>query len=57
MKLCPIAVVAGCEKCPVFRLCPAKSLLGGYEKPTVAKAKPAASKPRSKPKSKAKLLD
>jgi len=57
MKLCPIAVVAGCEKCPAFRLCPAKSLLGGYEKPPVAKAKPAASKPRSKPKSKAKLLD
>ena len=24
MKVCPIAIVAGCEKCPFFKLCPAK---------------------------------
>ena len=53
MKVCPIAVVAGCEKCPVFKLCPAKGLLGGYQKPPAVKAKPAARKPRAKP----KLLD
>ena len=57
MKVCPIAVVAGCEKCPVFRLCPAKGLLGGYQKPPVAKAKPAVRKARAKAKAKAKLLD
>jgi hypothetical protein len=57
MKVCPIAVVAGCEKCPVFRLCPVKGLLGGYEKPPVPTVKPAAGKPRAKPKAKPKLLD
>jgi hypothetical protein len=57
MKVCPIAVVAGCEKCPFFRLCPAKGPLGGYVKPPVPTAKPAARKPRAKPKAKPKLLD
>ena len=26
--LCPIAIVSGCESCPVFKVCPAKSILG-----------------------------
>ena len=41
MTLCPIAVVAGCRKCPAFSVCPLKSVLGDHvpeqEKP---KAKP-----------------
>jgi hypothetical protein len=53
MKVCPIAIVAGCPKCPVFRICPAKELLGGYEKPPEVKAKPAARKPRAAAKKKA----
>jgi hypothetical protein len=57
MKICPIAVVAGCEKCPFFKLCPAKGVLGGYEKPPAAKARPVARKARAKPKPKSKLLD
>jgi hypothetical protein len=28
MTLCPIAVVAGCKKCPVFSVCPLKSVIG-----------------------------
>ncbi|MGB7503108.1 MAG: hypothetical protein WBM25_11995 [Azonexus sp.] len=48
MKVCPIAIVAGCEKCPFFKLCPVKGVLGGYEKPPEVKAKPAARKPRAR---------
>lgn len=42
MKVCPIALVAGCPKCPAFKVCPAKGLLGGYVDPLKAKepAKP-----------------
>lgn len=28
MKICPIAVVVGCRKCPVFSVCPLKSVIG-----------------------------
>ncbi len=28
MTLCPIAIVAGCEKCPAFKICPLKSVIG-----------------------------
>ena len=28
MTVCPIAVVAGCAKCPAFRICPLKGVLG-----------------------------
>jgi hypothetical protein len=28
MTLCPIAVVAGCQKCPAFKICPLKTVLG-----------------------------
>lgn len=33
MTLCPIAAVASCTKCPLFKVCPAKSLLGDQPKP------------------------
>ena len=35
MTLCPVAIAVGCRKCPVFSVCPAKSLIGDYkpEKP------------------------
>lgn len=32
MTLCPIAVVAGCKKCPAFKICPAKGVLGDQKK-------------------------
>lgn len=28
MTLCPIALIIGCRKCPVFALCPLKSFIG-----------------------------
>jgi hypothetical protein len=33
MTLCPIAIVAGCKKCPAFAFCPLKSVIGDYKKP------------------------
>lgn len=30
MTLCPVAIAVGCKKCPVFKVCPAKSTLGDY---------------------------
>jgi len=31
MTLCPVAIAVGCQKCPVFKVCPAKSSLGDYQ--------------------------
>ena len=28
MVVCPVALAVGCRKCPVFAICPAKSLIG-----------------------------
>ena len=33
MTLCPIALVAGCKKCPAFSVCPLKSVIGDQPKP------------------------
>jgi hypothetical protein len=48
MTVCPIAIVAGCQKCPAFKICPLKGVLG--DKPAApVEAKPAAkasAKPR-----------
>ncbi len=32
MTLCPVALAAGCVKCPVFKICPAKGIIGDYKK-------------------------
>jgi hypothetical protein len=32
MTLCPIAIVAGCKKCPAFSVCPLKGTIGDYKK-------------------------
>lgn len=32
MTVCPIALTAGCKKCPMFSLCPLKGVLGDYRK-------------------------
>lgn len=31
MTLCPIAVVAGCRKCPAYSICPLKGVIGDYK--------------------------
>jgi len=28
MSICPIAIVAGCKKCPAFKICPLKGVIG-----------------------------
>jgi hypothetical protein len=47
MTLCPIAIVAGCKKCPAFTVCPLKSVIGDYKKPDETQAKPHADPARS----------
>jgi hypothetical protein len=32
MTLCPVALAVGCIKCPVFKICPAKGIIGDYKK-------------------------
>jgi hypothetical protein len=33
MVVCPVAIAVGCRKCPIFRVCPAKSIIGDYKPP------------------------
>ena len=47
MTLCPIALVAGCKKCPAFAVCPLKAVIGDYKKPEETPQKPPAEKPKS----------
>ena len=32
MTLCPIAVASSCKACPIFKVCPAKSIIGDHKK-------------------------
>ena len=32
MTLCPIALAAGCKKCPLVKVCPVKTIIGDYKK-------------------------
>jgi hypothetical protein len=32
MTLCPVALAAGCKKCPVVSVCPLKTVIGDYPK-------------------------
>jgi len=38
MTLCPIAIVVGCQKCPAFKVCPLKGVIGDYKKPEEAQS-------------------
>ena len=49
MTLCPIAIVAGCKKCPAFNACPLKGVIGDY-KPDDGAAKPPPADSSGKPK-------
>jgi hypothetical protein len=40
MTLCPVAILAGCSKCPAFKVCPLKGVIGDYREPDSAPAKP-----------------
>ena len=50
MTVCPIAIVAGCSKCPVVKICPLKTILGDAPKAAAAAAPPAAPKTAAKKK-------
>jgi hypothetical protein len=43
MTLCPIAIVAGCKKCPAYSVCPLKSVIGD-----APKAKPTPNPPKKR---------
>ena len=43
MTLCPIAIAAGCKKCPAFSVCPLKGVIGDYKKQDALDTKPGAS--------------
>ena len=32
MTICPVALAVGCEKCPMFKICPLKTVLGDQKK-------------------------
>ena len=49
MTVCPIAIVAGCKKCPVFAICPATTVLGDQTKDSPADTAKPAAKPAAKP--------
>ncbi len=38
MTLCPVALISGCAKCPIFKPCPLKGVIGDYVKPDEKKA-------------------
>ena len=39
MTLCPVAIVAGCKKCPAFAFCPLKCVIGDYQGPEPTQTK------------------
>ncbi|MCX7157501.1 MAG: hypothetical protein NTW45_13795 [Rhodocyclales bacterium] len=50
MTLCPIAIAVGCKKCPVFKICPVKGLIGDMPPTPTPEAHPKArtkAKPRA----------
>ena len=54
MTVCPIALAVGCRRCPIFKVCPVKTVIGDYRPPSdyapakaTTDAKPSAT-PRTK---------
>lgn len=44
--LCPIALAVGCKKCPIFKVCPAKGVIGDYKPEAKQDPPPADSEPK-----------
>ena len=38
MTICPVAIAVGCKKCPIFKACPVKGLIGDYKPEAAAEA-------------------
>ena len=49
MTICPIALTAGCRKCPAVSVCPLKTVLGDYKPEDDAPPKPDAEDTENKP--------
>lgn len=51
MVICPVAIAVGCRKCPIFNVCPVKSVIGDYKPPEATSAAPirATGKAKSSP--------
>ncbi len=49
MTLCPIAIAVGCQKCPAFKVCPLKGVIGDQKAGEAAGkgGKPGSSKKKS----------
>lgn len=43
--ICPIALAAGCKKCPIFKICPAKGVIGDYKPEAKKESQPTDNKP------------
>ena len=49
MVLCPVAIAVGCKKCPIFKVCPVKGIIGDYKPDAEAtQPLPSAHKPGKK---------
>ena len=48
MTLCPIAIAVGCKKCPVFSVCPVKSVIGDQKSDDAPAAKATGSAAKKK---------
>jgi hypothetical protein len=48
MTLCPVAMAVGCKKCPLFAVCPLKSVIGDY-KPAVVDNRKSQARPAKGP--------
>jgi hypothetical protein len=43
--LCPIALAAGCKKCPIFSICPLKGVIGDQGKGSQTKSESTGNRP------------
>jgi len=47
MVICPVAIAVGCKKCPVFSVCPLKTVIGDQKAPDAASSGKSADKTKS----------
>jgi len=47
MTVCPVAIALGCKKCPIFAICPMKSVIGDHKKTGTKQSGSAATKAKS----------
>lgn len=57
MTLCPVAIAVGCKRCPIFSVCPVKSVIGDFKEAEPAQSahsgkNPPAAKKKTKPRAK-----